>query len=302
MSTCILIPTYDRYRPIAEFTISMLERYWPKHPPVYLCGCKNNTTSQYLALKDDPRDWIGILHSAAEDLINAGHDKAYLIIDDCPPLFECNEQHLGETIPGLLDRVSASYISLIGWDQRREPDSGGEILGGDLWRVQRQSEDFLWRYSAGPGIWRLEALRDILAVLVPTENPMSRSAWAFERRLGRNEVALPERWRNSSYRIYGWGMLGGRFSMLRRVSRQTAYRLYDLCRFVLRFTAGKQTLTRFDSLVSIETSLYDGPYPTYWAGLMTKGELNPNVVKYLAFHRRTDYLGDLRAAVERVQK
>jgi hypothetical protein len=269
----------------------MIDKYWKNHPPVFICGCSGKTADGDLSLRDDPKDWIGILHSAAEDLIKAGYDKTYLIIDDCPSIFECNEHHLNTTIPGLMDRLNASYISLIGWDQRQF--NKGEILGRDLWRVQRQSEDFPWRYSAGPGLWNLRALRDILDLLVPTDHPMSRSAWAFERRLGRGEVALPEEWRNSSYRIYGWDMLGGSFPWLRKIARQAAYRVYDLCRFAVRWTAGKRALSKLDAVISIETSLYDGPYPTYWQGVMAKGQFNKDVGRYLKFHRRHDYLHDL---------
>jgi hypothetical protein len=248
----------------------MIDKYWKNHPPVFICGCSGKTADGDLSLRDDPKDWIGILHSAAEDLIKAGYDKTYLIIDDCPSIFECNEHHLNTTIPGLMDRLNASYISLIGWDQRQF--NKGEILGRDLWRVQRQSEDFPWRYSAGPGLWNLRALRDILDLLVPTDHPMSRY---------------------SSYRIYGWDMLGGSFPWLRKIARQAAYRVYDLCRFAVRWTAGKRALSKLDAVISIETSLYDGPYPTYWQGVMAKGQFNKDVGRYLKFHRRHDYLHDL---------
>jgi hypothetical protein len=295
MNHCILISTHDRYRPVAEFTRDMIDKYWKDHPQVFICGCSGKAGAGDLPLRDDPKDWIGILYSAAEDLLKAGYDKAYLIIDDCPPIFECNEHHLGTTLPGLMDRLKASHISLIGWDQRRF--NKGEILGSDLWRVQKQAEDFPWRYSAGPGLWNLRALRDILSVLVPTDHPMSRSAWAFERRLGRGEVVLPEEWRNSSYRIYGWDMLGGNFPWLRKISRQVAYRVYDLCRFTVRWTAGRRALSKLDAVISIETYLYDGPYPTYWQGVMTKGRFNEDLGAYLKLHGRQDYLRDLLSHV-----
>lgn len=297
MKICILMPTYDRYHPLAMFTVAMLGRYWTNHPPIFLCGCLQQSGPDYMALRDDPKDWIGILHSATDDLIKVGYDKAYVIIDDCPPMAACSSRHLNATLPELMDRLKACNISLTGWEQR---GGKGDILGAEFHRVQRHPESFPWRFSAGPSLWNLHALRDLLDVLVPTDDPMSRSAWAFERRLGSGGVEIPEKWRNGSYRICGLELLGGSFGRLRKIARLLWRRVCDVVRLCVRAVAGTQGLERFDSFMLVESSFYDGPYPSYWAGVMTSGRLNQKMVDFLKLHGKREYLADLTKAVERV--
>jgi hypothetical protein len=296
MSLCILVPTYDRYLPLASFTVEMIGRYWEGHPPVFFCGCRKQASRQSLPLRDDPRDWIGILRSAADDLVKAGHDKAYVIIDDCPPLAPCNGRHLNATLPRLMDRLSACNISLTGWDQR---GGKGSILGKEFYRVQRHPESFLWRFSAGPSLWNLAALRDLLDVLVPTDDPMSRSAWAFERRLGGGKVTIPQKWRDGSYRICGRELLGG-LGRVRDLARRLRRRVHAVVRLCARAVAGTKRGEGCDRSMSVESAFYDGPYPSYWSGIMAAGALNEDLVTFLKRRGDVEYLGRLRSAVSQI--
>lgn len=297
---CLLISTYDRYRPIAEFARTMIGRYWPSPPSIFTCGCSASRTDGDLPLRDPPADWIAIHHSAATDLLAAGYRRLYYIMDDCPPLGPCHGTHLNQTLPDLLTELEASYISLVGWDQKRA--SPGKILGPRWHRVQRQASDFAWQFSTDPCLWNLEAFRDILAALMNTEDPKARTAWAFERRIGRDPSLVPERWRGTAYRICGLRMLAGRLPRLRALLIPAGYAAYDLARLATRLLAGPRALTRLDDHVSSEVHFYDGPYPTYWAGVMTKGEINVNVIRFLKRHGRSEYLRLLLRHAEQVRR
>jgi hypothetical protein len=298
MNPCILISTYDRYRPIAEFTARMIDRYWPGHPAVYFCGCSERTDGRFLPLRDPPADWIGIHRSAALDLLDRDHDAGYYIMDDCPPLGACHARHLNETVPGWLRCLSASCISLVGWDQRRV--NRGEILGRDAGWIQRQAPDFEWQYSTDPGFWDWSAFRDLLDAFAPNGDPASRSAWAFERRLGGPDSIVPERWRGTSYKIRGIRMMGGTCPRGRAALRLAGYRAYDMARLVTRSVGGQRALDCLDRWAGTETDFYAGPYPTYWAGVMTKGVFNPKVARFLRRRGRWRYVRELVSCVARV--
>jgi len=297
MKTCILMPTYDRYRPLALFTAEMIGRFWASHPPVFMCGCSTRAGGNDLPLCNDPKDWVGILRAAAESLLGEGYGRTYLIIDDCPPVDECSWEHLNITLPGLMDRLNACNISLTGWDQR---GGKGEILGKEFFRMQRCRQDFPWRFSAGPSLWNLEALRDLLDLLVPSEDPLSRSAWAFERRLGDGSVVIPEKWTKGSYRICGLELLGGqrgRFGKARSLVRR---RIKDFTRLGIRVLAGERMLAKYDRAGFVESAFYDGPYPAYWAGIMTAGTQNQNMTQFLERHGKYEFLKKMTEAVGRI--
>lgn len=295
MKLGLLISTYDAYRPVAEFTRRMIARYWPGHPPVFLCGCRAPGAGGYLPLRDDPRDWIGIMHSAVLHLLAEGFTHAYYIMDDCPPLGPCRARHLNQTLPALMERLGAAYLGLVGWDQRR--GSAGAVLGRDAWHVQRQSAAFTWQFSTDPCCWNLEALRDLLAAMKPTDDPRSRTAWAFERRIGRTPDIVPERWRGTSYRICGYALL----PWWRALPRRAAYRLHDLARWTARHAGGAAALARLDRSAEVETHFYDGPYPTYWQGVMAKGRFNENVRRYLWRRGRRAYLRELEESARQAE-
>ena len=234
------------------------------------------------------------MQSAAEDLLAKGFERAYYIMDDCPPLGRCDERHLNETIPGLLEKLGASYIGLVGWDQRR--GNAGDVLGREFHFLQRQAPEFTWQFSTDPCYWNLHALRELCRAMVPTDDPQSRSAWAFERRIGRTPDIVPEKWRGTSYRICGYAML----PWWRAMARRAGYRALDLARWSVSHTGGARALARLDEAVKAETHFYDGPYPTYWEGVMAKGQFNTKVRRFLRRHLRWSYLSELEEHVRRV--
>ena len=107
---CILIPTFEKYRAVAEFTRGKLDRHWPGHPPVFLCGLPGDDPA-FLPLRDDPADWMQLVRSAAADLQARGFRRCYLVLDDHPPMDDCHVTHLNHTLPRFMEDLGASFIN-----------------------------------------------------------------------------------------------------------------------------------------------------------------------------------------------
>lgn len=302
MSICILLSTQDKYIPLAKLTIDLIEQRWENHPQIFVCGVSSDFTSRAkaLTLYSDPRDWIGITELAVGELLRMGYRQCYLILEDHPPLAICNQIHLNETLPMLMDSLGAAYIGLYGWDQGGL--SVGSILSGEYYRLQQQSDSFLWRFSLHPALWNLEAFRDVITFLPILDNDMTtRSVWAFERRSGTIQYseAFSSRWKGRSYRVFGTGMLVGNFRVFRAWFRRFYFYILNFMLWVLRKLFGADIHEWLANITLSERLFFDGPYPLYWSGVMQKGRLNQNFEKFLLQRKRIDELNDFRRIIGR---
>ncbi len=57
-------------------------------------------TMRDLPLRDDPRDWMRVVHSACRDLLGRGYAQAYVILDDHPPIGRCHADFLRDIAAG----------------------------------------------------------------------------------------------------------------------------------------------------------------------------------------------------------
>ncbi len=299
MHTCILLSTCDRYIPLARMTVDLLDRRWKDHPPIFLCGASTAFISQVevLPLRESPDDWIGITASAANTLLKKGYRKCYLILEDHPPLAICNERDLNETLPNLMDKLGAAYIGLYGWDQGTL--SEGKVLSSAYHYLQQQSDTFQWKFSLHPALWNLEALYDVTEALPLLENSkITRSAWAFERRSGslsKTESLL--RWQGGSYRVFGAGMLAGKYRMIRALIRGLYFYSLNALLWIVRKVLGFSVQDRISDAMLPEKLFFDGPYPLYWSGVLQKGALNRNFEKFLLKGKRMDELEEIRRII-----
>lgn len=298
MKSAILISTCNRYFPLARFTARMIDSYWPAHPPLLFCGLSDlKGQPGFASGARDQSDWVGITQDAVAGLRRMGYAAAYLILEDHPPFGRCHVDHLNSTLPDLMERLGAAYIGLYGWDQRTR--SSGELLGRSFRGLQRQSEDFDWRFSLHPGLWNLEALEAILAALPPVGgDERSRLPWAFERRSGAADFPLPSQWRNRSYRIRSLSMLAGGNASVRTWGRRLEFRAIDVLRWTVRTAGGESALQQLDARLAPVLQFHDGPYPLFWSGLLRKGAWNLDAETFLRWRGRRDFLrrwGKLKA-------
>lgn len=295
---CILVSTCDKYVDLAILTVDLIHKRWIDHPEIFVCGVSQPfpDVTETLLLMNDAMDWIGITETAVNELIRKGFRKCYFILEDHPPLQTCNDLHLNLTLPALMDELGAAYIGLYGWDQNTL--SNGKLLSAEFYKLQHQETSFLWKYSLHPALWNLDAFKAILGALLPVEGDVaSRSAWAFERRAGAPQSPVTVEWRGRSYRVFGLGMLGGRFRLIRSLARRLMFLAVNLIALIAKRIMGSGVLESFLSFVLPETLFFDGPYPLYWSGAMQKGGMNKNLEKFLLLHRRNKELSNFHTGI-----
>ncbi len=284
--TCILLPTFSRYLPLARITHHLLSIFWPGHPPVFIAGVENyqDEKATCLPIRSDAKEWTSILADACDDLISSGFSNVYLILDDHPPVNSCHAEHLNSTIPRLRESLDATYIALNGWGYGRSGRRiNGDILTTDEWNLERVGHDFTWKASLHPGLWSLQRLAYLSRTISRTYPTDRRTAWAFERIVGGERLAADFDCTRSFYRVCGRCM----------TDRRTRYFRY---RFAYAFVGLLRSLahrlpvdaTPLNRVMDALGYYYEGPYPLFWSGMVSQGRVNPAFLRYAALLRRRD--------------
>ena len=282
MSDCaILSPVYQPYRWLAPVLRDQLARHWPGHPPLVCAGLTAEEAAGLpaLAVRDAalPRDWCVFMRDACETLRQRGVTRCYLIPEEHPPLGPCHALHLNETLPRLLDELGASYISLLGWDNRRSVHYG-RPLGKDRWHLRDLRAPLAPRFQLHPALWRLEAL---IACLDATLALPNHSPWSFEVTVRHPGAPLPRAMKDGCYRVSAAAMSvreGGTLRRAVRVWRHAGWRKLSALTSWLppRARQAAWAALKFDHFFD------DGPYPLFFGGVMVKGGLNRYYCRHLA--------------------
>ena len=298
MKTCILIPTFPRQLAAAHLSIELLDRYWPSHPEIFVCGV-DAEGDRFLPLECDPSDWMAVVHGGANALAQQGYSRVFLVLDDQGPIDECHEQHLNVTIPAWMTELDAVYISLRGWDHRR--NSSGISLGTKYLHLQRQRASFPWRFALHPALWRLDVLIEILAKLRDGATIAQRSAWAFERRAGRPNGPVAGIWDNATYRVHGRRMMKHPTGILERGARHGIdglVRVIDEALTKPPFRSqtwpmpARKLLAR---CLMTDDVRYQGPYPMFFSGFLIRGRINPHMARFLRKSAQFELLNKILA-------
>jgi hypothetical protein len=267
-SSAILIPTCDRYLPMAQLTSRVVDRFWRNHPPIQFCGVAARAGLDAIPTAADPRDWVGIAHEATGRLLARGVVDGYLVLDDHPPVAPCNEAFLNADLPALARARNAVCIGLSGWDQFHA--CPGEDLGPAGLHLRRLPAAFKWKFGLHPAWWNFQSLHDLLGKLHES-SPRPLSAREFEAQTGSAQAPLRPEWLAAAYRVAGDRYSVGSGWMQARGRRALAIRALHARRWLTRGLAGQQALARFDTRMRYFTDFLNGPYPMFWSGLMQRG-------------------------------
>lgn len=276
MMPAILMPTAPKYAPLAKWTRGQIDRFWPDHPDIFLCG----TPDSNLPLRDDPRDWMRVVFSACDDLQSRGVKQVYLILDDHPPIAPCNSSFLRELLPRMARELQATSIVTGGFGPLIRPKS--KIATWETWRVECLPPDEPWKLPLHPALWNLERLRGILETLILRLPEEQHTPWAFER-IGsdRQKSGLPLDWLSSCWRLDA-----------RQTSVPATAALHNLSDRLSR--AGgrlRSAIKRAAGVAAADDPLRHpriGPYPCFWSGVMKKGRLNADYMSYASLKKRND--------------
>ncbi len=288
MNTCILIPSYEKYRALAGFTARQIDRHWRDHPPIFFCGFSVPVAQSdaLLILHRSSDDWIGILMDAVREVRKKGFKMVYLILDDHPPLGPCEWDILNNVLPQIMLKREAENISLFGSGQGRNLEGRITLEAGV--KVEQLPDSYLWRYSLHPGLWSLKALDDRLGKLdAKIPNNGGRTPWAFERLSGVRTSRGRKQEMTQCYRLVSSGWTASQRD-------QVLAFLYRACgvgaRRMAGVLSGAASWDRMSHRFDFIHHYFGGPYPIIWQGLMAKGRLNPEFPKFCHYFLKRDLL------------
>jgi len=278
---CLLATVYLPYRWMAEITADLIELHWPEHPPLFFCGLKDEEAGDLpiLPLRSEggPRIWASFALDAARELAARGFELCYFLLEDQPPLARCNHKHLMETLPSLINSLPASYIGLMGWDNRRF-NYGSPILPPSHFRLMHHVDPGTPRFHLHTSLFRMDTLVRCLKATAASAQP---TPWGFEKLCDKADAPLPAEDKNSCYQICGEELYENRPSAWNRAARAAErwfyHRAMSLYQPLARVGLGKL----FWETMGYENVFFDGPYPMFYAGVMSRGGVNRHLVRYL---------------------
>lgn len=290
----ILLSTCDHYLPIAEWTVSCIQKQWNTHPPIALCGLSGDPTSPI-----DPTDWMSLTLEGVKAARRTGIQWTYLILDDLPPVGRCSANILNDALPELAEELHAVNIGLLGWGQRRS--AGGVSLGKQKKHLMRNHPDYRWKFSLHPTLWNAAALQELLEIRISQFAPGQRTPWNFERHPDKIGGPVPRRLLENTYRIHGGTMTAGSriFGTLWQASLLAAF---DAGRFLLRIAGGQEKRDTFDRNHLWAYQYYRGPYPILWSGAVRQGKPNKSFEGFLRFTGRRRMREEWRSVQKQFSK
>ncbi len=296
---CILIPVYHPYRWMAPWMARFLKKFWPGHPPIFFCGLTSEEAGDlpHIPCSNEtlPRNWAQFTEEACSTLLERGFKKCYFIGEDHLPLGPCHSEHLNVTLPALMDRLGASYLGLLGWDNRRQL-LRNPVSTVDGHRIVHLIDKESPRFHIHPCLFRLDVLKGCLAYLQKQEK---QTPHGFEKACEKADADLPAEWKDSCYQING-----EEFSVN---PRNTLGRLLHTaeCTFFHRLMGVYPTMQKlglgsaFWKAMGFENFFYQGPIPMFYSGIMVRGGTSSFFVSYVKKQAETDAdFRDLARAIE----
>lgn len=196
MTPPILTPTAPRYEPLACWTAGQIDCFWSGHPEIFFCGTDNAS----LPLRDDPHDWMRVVHSACTDLLGRGFNQSYVILDDHPPIARWHAEFLRDSLPAMVLELGATSVVTTGFGPLVPPKAKAQKRCGR--RVECLPAAEPWKWPLHPALWNLERLEEILRILLERLPEDQHTPWVFERTGSHAEKGgIPQEWLASCWRL-----------------------------------------------------------------------------------------------------
>ena len=282
MKVGILVPVWKDYHAIAPLTQRFIDRYWDQHPEIWFCGLEKSDFPELnvvgMSPDTDRSNWTQVLLDGVKGMIARGYDLIYLIAEEHVPLKTCHAVHLNETLPGLMKLLDASYISLMGWDNRRFV-SKSPVLHREHFELKHLVGDRDPRFHLHPALWDAEVLGTCCKAALANGRSHG-SAWNFEKSLDRKDSPLPENWKRTCYQIRASAMSAHAPKFIASLQQWSDRAFYHKLMAVVPLLP-RQWVTPYVRTVPFDDVYCEGPYPLFFSGIMAKGAVNLYFKKFL---------------------
>jgi len=286
MKVGILVPVWRGYTWVAPLTFELISEFWPSHPEIVFCGLAGDESAGLprvdLDAGVDRRNWTAVLQTGVAGMKARGFEAVYVVAEEHVPLATCHAEHLNNTLPKLLQSLKASYISLMGWDNRRYP-SRSPVLDAEHYRLKHLVGTHDARFHLHPALWRLDVLEACCELALRVTEKRG-SAWHFEKACAPLAADLLDEWKQGCFQINSAAMSltvrNGLGTARAELEAWVFHKLMALYPVVGQMGLARQLLGR----IPFDDVFCNGPYPLFFSGIMAKGEPNQFFVNYVSRH------------------
>jgi hypothetical protein len=229
-----------------------------------------------------------IVARACEELIRRGLKQVYVILDDHPPIAECNGDVLERVLPEMAEELDATTILTVGYGPLIRQKGG--VLAWRAYHPERLPMDAVFKLSLHPALWNLERLHKILTHLIDHLPSQDHNPWAFERIGSDPDLgAVRKEWLASCWRVGGMETSTPEVAALHDW-KDRGQRGWRRLQGLIGKMAG--TAETIDPLRHPRI----GPYPCFWSGVMKKGKINADYLAYAGIKKRPELTKGLEEA------
>ncbi|MFV0416226.1 MAG: hypothetical protein ACK5NG_07645 [Chthoniobacterales bacterium] len=264
----ILISTCEKRRHYAELTKKLIENLWEYHPLIYFSGASVNSENPgdaiCLPLPQGSTSWAEINREALLTLKNSGFRQVYFILDDHPPMGECNPEFLNTILPNIARESDLKHVNLFGYGQGFS--FKGKFFKKGILKLKQSSEEQSLRSTFYPGLWEIDTLIELFSRL-SDKTPVNFAQ------------APPVSLIEETYYIHGSHLDKNPLAFFRHFVQYSFQVFYNIffavfARFVKSDKLQKNLSWIFHS--------YRGPYPVFQDGLLLNNQRNPHLMQHLA--------------------
>ena len=194
------------------------------------------------------------------------------------PLDYCHVDNLHNLLPSLLNSLPASYIGLMGWDNRRFATRGGGVLSPSQHRLMHLTTERAPRFHLHPSLFRMEALVACLDALRKDSKP---NPWGFEKLCDKLSAPLPGEFKQSCYQICGNDLAFKRPGAAGRIANRIECWAFHRAMSVIPLAFKLGWGTWLAKAIGFDNFFYNGPFPMFFSGVMASGKINPFFLKYI---------------------
>lgn len=282
MKTGILVPVWVNYRWVTPLTKCLIDSHWPDHPEIWFCGLEAPPDKGWnvipMSKPEECKNWTRVLLDGVEGMIASGFDSLYIIPEEHIPISNCRANDLNRTLPDLMLRLDALYISLMGWDNRRFV-SKSPVLPRSEHQLKHLTGPRDPRFHLHPALWNAEAARTCCKIALENKSAGG-SAWHFEKCTAGSGAPIPADWKSRCYQIRASALSTHPQSRTRAALSWCERAFFHKLMAVVTHLP-KAWASLYLRLIPFDDVFCDGPYPMFYSGIMTKGGLNRFFVRFL---------------------
>ncbi|MFV0337664.1 MAG: hypothetical protein ACK5LK_05405 [Chthoniobacterales bacterium] len=250
-------------------TKKIIEKQWEYHPLIYFSGIPEKSEKKnYIIPSQNAKTWVSTNIEALRILKKHSVSQVYFILDDQPPMGECNADFLNIILPHAARINELKHVNLFGYGQNRR--LSGTLLKKDNIKLKQSDKTLTIKSLLLPALWDIDTLIDVLSKL-PSD--ILKPDFA---------EPLPTACTENIYFISGTQWDKDPIALFRQAAQYSFQLIYLGIFFLLNRLKKTKLLYQFEDKFIWIFASYRGPYPIFQGGLLRNNKRNSDLMQHLS--------------------